>query len=480
MSTGKVVSSNMIWRFLERSGAQLVTFIVSIILARILEPEMYGTVTLITVYTSVLLLFVESGLGSALIQKKDSDELDFSTIFYFNLIMGLLLFFLMYFFAPFIANFYNNTKLIPLIRVQSLILPISSVKIIQQTFVAKKMIFKKFFFATLTGTIGAAILGITMAYKGFGVWALVIQGLFNCAVDTLILWLTVKWRPKLIFSFTRLKTLYNFGWKIFAVSFIDTFYNKLHQLIIGKKYSPVDLSFYDKGNHFPEIITNNISNSINSVLVPTMSNNQDDIIRLKEITRKSIRIITYIMMPMMMGLAVCAHPLVIILLTEKWLPCIFFMRIFCFTFACRPIQSSNLNAINALGRSDIYLKLEIIKKIFGLIALISTMFISVKAMAFSLIITTLLNQFINSFSIKRIINYTYKEQTMDIIPQIFISLIMGSLVYCINFISINIYFILITQILTGIILYVLLSKIFKLDSYLYLVDLFKQYINKKR
>ena len=478
MSTAKEVSSNMIWRFLERSGAQLVTFIVSIILARILEPQMYGTVALITVFTSSLLLFVESGLGSALVQKKEADDLDFSTTFYFNVVMGCFLYFLMFIFAPQIASFYNNNEIVSLIRVQSLILPISSVKIIQQTYVAKKMIFKKFFFATLTGTIGAAILGITLAFMGYGVWALVIQGLFNCAVDTFILWLTVKWRPKLIFSFQRLKSLYNFAWKIIAVSIIDTVYNKLHQIIIGKKYSPEDLSFYDKGNHFPEFITNNINNSINSVLMPTMSNNQDNLTRLKEITRKSISISTYVMMPMMMGLAVCADSVITILLTEKWIESVYFMRIFCFIFALKPIQSSNLNAINALGRSDIYLKLEIIKKIIGIIALVCSMFISVKAMALSLIITNIFSQILNSFSVKKIINYSYKEQLKDIFPHILITCMMGICVYCISFLNINYIIILILQIFTGIFIYIIISQIFKINSFVYLVNLLKDYLHR--
>lgn len=242
---------NLLWRFAERCGAQGVSLVVSIVLARILAPEAYGTVALVTVFTTILEVFVDSGLGTALIQKKDADDLDFSTVFYFNFAVCILLYFGMFLVAPAIAIFYDQSELVPLVRVISLTLIISGVKNIQQAYVSRNMLFKRFFFATIGGTVFSAILGITMAYLGFGVWALVVQQLSNAAIDTLILWITVKWRPKWMFSIRRLNCLFSFGWKLLVSGLLDTVYNNLRQLIIGKMYTPSSLAYYNKGNAVP-------------------------------------------------------------------------------------------------------------------------------------------------------------------------------------------------------------------------------------
>ena len=238
---------NFIWRFAERCGAQLVTFIVSIVLARILSPEDYGQIALITVFTTIMQVFVDSGLGLALIQKKDADDLDFSSVFYFNFAVCLVLYAVMFVAAPFIASFYKDTTLTPIIRVISLTIVISGVKGIQQSYVSRNMLFKRFFFSTLGGTIFSAFLGIGLAYAGFGVWAIVAQQLSNTTIDTLILWLTVKWRPKKMFSWKRLKSLLSFGWKMLVSSLLDTVYNNIRSLIIGRMYSSSDLAYYNQG-----------------------------------------------------------------------------------------------------------------------------------------------------------------------------------------------------------------------------------------
>ena len=396
MITAKTVTTNFFWRFFERCGAQLVSFVVSITLARLLEPSVYGEIALITVFTCILQVFIDSGMGSALIQKKNADDLDFSSVFYFNIAMCLALYGIMFVAAPFIADFYHLPHLTPVIRVLSLTLVISGVRSIQQSFVSKKMIFKKFFFATLGSTLCSAIVGISMAYMGYGVWALVGQSLTNNALGTVILWVTVQWRPKFMFSFQRLKGLFSYGWKLLVSALLDVGYGQLRQLIIGRIYSAKDLAFYNQGHHFPNIIVSNINASIDCVLLPAMSAEQDDKNRVRSMTRRAISISTYVMMPMMMGLAVCAEPTVRLILTEKWLPCVPFLRVFCFTFAFWPVHTANLNAIKALGRSDLFLKLEIIKKTMGLTAVLITMNISVMAMAYSLLVTSVLSQIINS------------------------------------------------------------------------------------
>ena len=367
--SGKI-ASNFVWRFAERCGAQLVTFIVSIVLARILAPEDYGQVALITVFTTIMQVFVDSGLGTALIQKKDADDLDFSSVFYFNFVVCLILYAGMFMAAPFIAEFYNDSSLTPIVRVVSLTIIISGIKGIQQSYVSRNMLFKRFFYATLGGTIFSAFLGIALAYAGAGVWAIVAQQLSNTAIDTLILWITVKWRPKKMFSWNRLKNLLAFGGKMLASSILDTLYNNIRSLIIGKMYSSSDLAYYDQGRKFPNVIVTNINTSIDSVLLPSMASEQDDKKRVKSMTRRAIKTSTYIMAPLMMGLAFCAEAIVGLVLTDKWLPCVPFLRIFCITYMFYPIHTANLNAIKAMGRSDLFLKLEIAKKCVGMILVV--------------------------------------------------------------------------------------------------------------
>lgn len=473
------VVNNFLWRFLERCGAQGVTFIVSIVLARLLDPTVYGTVALVTVFTTIMQVFVDSGMGNALIQKKNADDLDFSSVFYFNIVICAIMYIIMFFSAPFIADFYNKPELVSIVRVLSLILIISGVKNVQQAYVSRNMLFKKFFFSTLGGTVGAAIIGIAMAYMGYGVWALVAQMLFNAIVDTCILWITVKWRPKKMFSLQRLKGLFSYGWKLLASSLLDTVYNDLRQLIIGKMYSSDDLAFYNQGKKFPNLIVTNINTSIDSVLLPTMSKEQDNSERVKQMTRRAIKTSTYLMMPIMIGFAVCAEPLVSLILTDKWLPCVPFLRIFCITYAFYPIHTANLNAVKAMGRSDLFLKLEIIKKIVGLISILITMWFGVMAMAYSLLVTSVLSQIINSWPNKKLLNYSYVDQLKDIFPQIGLTLIMAAIVYCVEFIGLGNIPTLIIQILIGIVIYVTGSKLFHIDSFEYILSTLKGMTGRK-
>ena len=472
--------SNMIWRFMERIGAQGVAFVVEIVLARLLVPEAFGIVALVTVFINILQVFVDSGLGNALIQKKNADDLDFSSVFYFNMVMCLALYGMIFVAAPFIADFYNMPDLTPVIRVLGLMFIISGVRNIQQAYVSKHLMFKKFFYATLGGTIGAAVIGISMAYAGYGVWAIVAQQLFRAAGAALILWITVKWRPKLMFSFERLKGLFSYGWKLLVSSLIDSGYNNLRKLIIGKIYTASDLSFYDRAAYFPRFIVGNINTSIDSVLLPTMSAEQDDKSRVRNMTRRAIKTSTYLMMPCMVGLAVCAEPVVRLILTEKWLPCVPFLRIFCFTYAFYPIHTANLNAIKALGRSDLFLKLEILKKIVGLTAILSTMWISVLAMAYSALVTSVLSQIINSWPNRKLLSYNYADQFRDMLPQILLSLGMGTVVYCVSFVGLNDILTLLIQIPLGGALYVAGSKLFKIDSFEYLFSMIQGFLRKRR
>lgn len=472
------VISNLIWRFAERCGAQLVSFVVSIVLARILAPEDYGTIALVTVFTAILQVFVDSGLGTALIQKKDVDEIDFSSVFYFNFAVCLILYLGMFAAAPFIADFYGDVTLVPVIRILSLTIVISGVKGIQQAYVSRNMLFKRFFFSTIGGTIFSAVLGIAMAYAGFGIWALVAQQLSNTFIDTLILWITVRWRPTKSFSWTRLKNLLSFGWKLLVSSLLDTAFNNLRNLIIGKMYSSSDLAFYNQGDKFPKVIVTNINASIDSVLLPTMSSAQDDKERVKQMTRRAIKTSTYVMAPLMMGLAFCAEPIVSLVLTDKWLPCVPFLRIFCITYMFWPVHTANLNAINAMGRSDWFLRLEIIKKIMGMTILLSTMWFGVMAMAYSLLLSSVLSQIINSWPNRKLLGYGYLEQVRDFAPGILLAVVMGICVYFIGFLHLPTIVTLLIQFIAGAALYIGVSAVLKLEEFEYLIGMVKSFLKK--
>ena len=473
-----IVMKNFIWRLAERCGAQLVTFIVSIVLARILAPEDYGTIALVTVFTTILQVFVDSGLGTALIQKKDADDLDFSSVFFFNFVVCLILYLGMFIAAPFIAEFYNDASLTPVVRVISLTIVISGVKGIQQAYVSRYMMFKRFFFSTIGGTIFSAFLGIALAYSGFGVWALVAQQLSNTAIDTLILWLTVKWRPKRMFSWTRLKGLLKFGWKLLVSALLETCYNNLRNLIIGKMYSSSDLAFYNQGDKFPKVIVTNINTSIDSVLLPTMSSAQDDRERLKNMTRRAIKTSTYVMAPLMMGMAFCAETIVHLVLTDKWLPCVPYLRIFCITYMFWPVHTANLNAINAMGRSDWFLRLEVIKKAVGMTLLLSTMWFGVMAMACSLLVSNVLSQIINSWPNSKLLNYSYLDQVKDFAPGILLAVFMGVCVYFIGYIPLPTILTLVIQIIAGAAIYIVLSAILKLEEFEYLTGMIKSFLKR--
>ena len=474
------VITNMMWRLAERCGAQLVSFVVSVILARLIEPSAYGQIALITVFTSILEVFINSGLGNSLIQKKDADDLDFSTVFYTNVTFCLLMYVILYIAAPFIADFYAMPDLTALVRVIGLTLIISGVKNVQCAYVSRNMQFKLFFYSTLGGTIGAAVLGIAMAYMGFGVWALVAQSLFNNTIDTVILWINVKWRPKKEFSFSRLKRLYSYGWKLLVTSLINTVYNDIRQLIIGKMYGPSDLAYYNKGNQLPNLAISNINSSIDSVLFPTMSSAQDDKARVKEMTRTSIRTSSYVIWPIMLGLSAVATPMIRLLITDKWLPCVPYMRIFCFALGFQPIHSANLNAIKAMGRSDITLKLEIIKKTMGILILVVVMPYGPFAICASTIVYSFMAQVLNTYPNRELLGYSYGEQLKDILPFAAMSAVMCGAVLLIGLLPCGDVLKLALQIPAGILFYIAQSIVFKVDVFYMLLDLVKKLLPKKK
>ncbi len=470
MKSKNSVLSNLSWKFAERITAQIVTTIISIILARILDPSHYGIIAIVTIFITFANVFVSDGLGSALIQKPNADALDFSSVLWVNIFFSVILYCILYFVAPFISEFYGDGYeiLTPVLRVLGIRIIFSAINSVQQAYVAKKMIFHKFFWATFIGTVLSAIVGIGMAYQGYGVWALVGQYLTNTTVDTIILGISLGKIPLFKVSIERLKSLMKFGLHILGTGLLITGYQELRSLIIGKMYSSSDLAFYEKGRQFPNVAVTNINVSIGAVLFPKMANEQNDLTAVKNITRKSILYSSYIMCPIMLGLAAVAEPFVIIILTKKWLPCVLFLRLFCVIYLFYPIHTANMQAIKAIGRSDILLKLEATKKAIELITILITMWISVKAMVIGLAVITTFFTFLNAYPNIKLLNYSIKEQMADILPSICNSILMFLGVYFVGKLGFNIFLKFIIQICVGIAIYIGLSIVTKREEFVYI------------
>lgn len=476
--SGKNIITNFMWKLGERISAQLITFVVSMVIARILDPEHYGAIALVMVFITIANIFVTSGFGNSLIQKKDPDDLDFSSVFFCNLAMSLILYIILFIASPMLARFYDMPILTPVFRVMGLRLIVGGINNVQHAYVSKNMMFKRFFWSTLGGTIISGVAGIVMAYMGFGIWALVAQYMINTTVDTIVLFVTVKWYPKLKFSFKRLKVLLSYSWKILFSELINKGYIELRSLIVGKVYSATDLSFYSKGQSFPKLVITNISTAIQSVLFPAMSNVQDDKERVKSISRHSIRINSYIILPLIIGLALVAKPFISLLLTDKWLPCVPYLQVYCLFYCLIPIQTANLQAIKALGRSDLYLKLEIIKKIVSFIALFISIPFGPFAIAASAVGCNIFAALINVIPNKKLLNYKYSEQFYDYFNGFIPLLSMVIVVWLISFLPLSSLLALILQITSGLLVYVLASWIFKVESFNYILNILKR--KKKR
>lgn len=464
---------------MERIGSQLVTAIVSIVLARILMPEDYGIISLVTIFITICDVFISSGFGNALIQKANADEVDFSSVFYASLAISAVLYVVLFFTAPLLAGFYENDIITPIIRVMGLRLPIAAIYSVQQAYVSRNMQFRKFFVATLVGTIASGGVGIGMAYGGCGVWSLVGQNMTNVLVNMVVLFFVVRWTPKLVFSFKKIKGLLSYGWKLLVSGLLDTGYNELRGLIIGKMYTTSDLAYYDQGKKYPSLVANNINSSMNSVLLSAMSKRQDDREKVKQATRKSIRLSAYILMPCMIGLACVAEQFVHVILTDKWLPAVPFIQIMCVVYAFYPIHTANLTAIQAMGRSDLFLILEVIKKVVGIAGILISMWFGVLWIAIVSVITTVMASFINAYPNKKLLGYSYWEQVKDILPAIGVSVLMGIPVYLMNYLPISSVVILVLQILAGMALYIVFSAVFKMDSFLFLWGFIKGLLHKK-
>lgn len=464
---------------MERMSAQMVQLIVSIVLARILSPADYGAVAMVAIFVAFSNVLIDGGFSSALIHKKDADEIDFSTVLYFSCFFSLVLYLVLFFSAPYISAFYGPDYeiLTPVLRVLGVQVIICAVNSVQQAYVQKLMLFRNFFWATLTGTIISAIIGLAMAYSGCGIWAIVAQQLSSNIINTIALYVITRKRPALVFSFNRLIGLYDYGIKILGANLLIAGYQELRALIIGKMYTAQDLAFFDRGKQFPSLVVTNINSSIGSVLFPKMANEQDNICQIKQTTRFSIRYCSYIMSPIMLGLAAVSEPFVRVVLTEKWMGCVPLMQWFCVVFLFMPIHTANMQALKAIGRSDTCFKLEIIKKTIELISLLVVIWISVEAMVVSMALLSAIFTIVNAYPNRSLLSYNFKEQFMDIFPSLMMGTIMFLIIWMFNFfVPLGDYALISVDIIIGLAVYVGLSILSKNEEFVYAINTIKKKI----
>ena len=493
----KTTISGLMWRYLERIGVQLITLIVSVILARKIGPEAYGDIAVTAIFITICNVFVTSGFGVALVQKKDADELDFSSVFYSGLVISIVLYIGLWFVAPYIADFFDVPIVESAIKVLGLRLPISALGTVQNAYVDKHFMFRKYFYSTLIATVLSAIVGITMAFTGFGIWALVAKELTNIVVGKIVLFFVTKWYPKWMFSWKRMCVLMKYSWKILCAGLINTLYTESTSLILAKGYSDAELSYYSKGKSWPQLIGENIDGPINNVLFPVLSKAQNDKDKVKNITRRSIKTSCYVVFAAMVGLAAIAPVFTFVILGADWAGSIPYMQIMCFIYAFYPVHTANLQAIKAVGKSGIYLILEIIKKAIGItvlgtlilliylgkqgiiVANISPIWIAVGSM-----FTTITATIINAFPNRKLLGYSWGEQMKDILPYFGLALLMGAPVYAMNYLYLslgwNMYLVLVLQVIVGIGLYVGFSRLFKIEQFKYLLQTIKEFFKKRK
>ena len=471
-------ASGFAYRFAERALARGISFVLQLLLARLLMPEEYGLIALVTVVITICDVFVTYGFGNALIVNKDSDQLDFSTCFYFCIFLAVIIYIGLFFASPLIAAYYRQEGLTPILRVMGFRIPLAAINSVQHAYVSKHLRFKKFFYATLIGTVISGVIAVVMAYLGCGVWALVEQYLGNAFIDTLCLWIIVGWRPTRQFSLSRLKAIYSYGWKILAIGLIDTVYSRLRSLVIGRRYSSSDLGYYNRGYSFPSFGMRLIEPTVNSVLFPTLSKCNDNPAHMRSITRRVLQISTFIISPIMIGLIVTAKPLVLVLLTKKWLPCVVYLQIGCIANLFRCQQFINNCVIKASGRAGLLLKLDILKKCIGLVLLIISMQFGVIWIAWSLVAFYFFSMVVNIAPNRKLLDYGYRQQCWDVLKNMIPAFIMGAAVYPISLLHFHNWIVLILQIAAGVCIYVGLSWITRNESFFYIMNYLKSQFQK--
>ncbi|MDD4244393.1 MAG: MOP flippase family protein [Bacilli bacterium] len=468
MSLKQKTVSGLLWSFVDTMAGQGITFVVGIILARLLTPREFGLIGMITVFIAVSESFINSGFSSALIRKKDCSDTDFSTVFFFNLAAGILFFLLLFFSAPAISGFFNEPELTAILQVLGIVLIIDSLTLIQRTILTKRIDFKLQARISVIASIGSGVVAIAMAFYGFGVWALVAQRIVKQGLNSLFLWLWNRWKPLLVFSVKSFKELFGFGSKLLLSGLIDTIYRNVYYLIIGKYFSAQELGFYTKADEFKRLPSQNLNTIIGRVSYPVLSTLQDDIPRLRNNYQKLIRSVMFITFILMLGMAAVAEPMIHTLIGAKWEPAIIYLQMLCFVGMMYPLHALNLNMLQVQGRSDLFLKLEVIKKIIAIPTIVIGVFFGIKMMIAGMMVNTLIAYYLNSYWSGKKIGYSFTQQVKDILPSFFLALTMGVAVYLLGKVLPFSYPIkLIIQIVFGALFVLVISEVTKFRDYIF-------------
>jgi len=472
MSLKQKTVSGLLWSFIDQFANLGITFIAGIILARLLSPREFGLIGMITVFIAVSESFINSGFSSALIRKKDCTDTDFATVFYFNLVAGILFFFILFFSAPAIAGFFDEPQLEAIVQVLGIILIIDSLTLIQRTILTKRIDFKLQARISVIASLGSGIVAIVMAFNGFGVWSLVAQRLLRQGLNSFFLWLWNRWRPLWVFSKQSFKELFGFGSKLLISGLIDTIYRNIYYLVIGKYFSAQELGYYTRAEGFKNLPSQNLNSIVSRVTYPVLSSIQDDIPRLRNNYQKLIRSVMFITFILMLGMAAVAEPMIHTLIGAKWEPAIIYLQMLCFVGMMYPLHALNLNMLQVQGRSDLFLKLEIIKKLIAIPTIIIGIFWGIKIMIAGMMVNTLIAYYLNSYWSGVKIGYSFRQQVKDILPSFLLAFTMGVLVFMLGKLLPFSYPIeLIIQIVCGALFVFVFCEITKFKDYIFAKEL---------
>lgn len=466
------------WSFIDSIAGQGITFLVGLVLARLLTPEEYGLIGIITIFIAVFNSIVDSGFSNALIRKSDAKDIDYNTVFISNLVVSLILFCVLFLCAPVISRFFNQPQLVPLLRVMGSIVIINAFAIIQRTIFVKNVDFKTQTKVSLISSITSGAVGIGMAVSGCEVWSLVGQQISRQFLNSAFLWIYSQWYPKLQFSFQSFKELFSFGWKLLVSGLIDTVWREIYQVVIGKCYSPATLGQYARAHQFGSICSSNLTTVVQRVSFPVLSSVQDDKERLKNGYKRIIKVTMLLTFTLMLGLAAVAKPMVIVLIGEQWLPCVPFLQIICLQMMLYPLHSLNLNMLQVQGRSDLFLRLEIIKKIIAIGPLLLGIFVNIYWMLWGSVVTGFIAYYLNAFYSGPFLNYSIKEQVKDILPSFCVAVAMALPVFAMSFTSMNPFVLLPLQIVVGAVITIVICEVKQLPEYLELKGIAMPIINK--
>lgn len=473
--------NGIFWSAIDNFSQKGISFLVGIFLARLLSPKEFGLIGMITVFIAVSESFINSGFSQALIRKKECTEEDYSTVFYFNLFTGIFFFGILFLCSTLISDFFNEPQLSGLIQVLSVLLVIDSLTVIQRTTLAKRIDFKLQTNISIISSLSSGVIAIYMAYNGYGVWSLVYKSISQQFIISILLWGLNKWRPKLIFSRQSFRELFTFGYKLLLSGLIDTIYRNIYYLIIGKYFSAQELGFYTRAQMFKDLPSTNLTGIMSRVTFPVLAQLQDDPPKLKSGYKRMIKVVMYVSTILMVGLAVIAEPLVITLIGEQWRPSIIYLQLLTFVGMMFPLHALNLNMLSVKGRSDLFLKLEIIKKIIAVPAIIIGVIWGIKVMILGMWITTLIGYYLNSYWSGRLINYSMREQIIDIMPGLYLSIVMGVILFFLDQVLIVSYSIkLIVMVITGSIVVISLSEGLKIEAYKELKSIISEKLFRKK